>query len=392
MKLAVLTPVFSPYRGGIGVSAHANAKMARERGYEVTVYTPWYPSLQKKGVPQRETVDGFRVQRLTPLFSYGNAALLPQLFFLLKRFDAIHLHYPFLEVASCVLFARLIFRKKYIVTYHMDLIGKRRFDRFLFNLYTAAVLSWVIHFADKIIVSSLDYARASRLAVFLKTSTREKIVSIPHSVDTNVYAREIDTAVLRAKYGIAEKQQVILFVGGLDSAHYFKGVEYLLEAFELLVRMMEQNQQRPLPVLVLVGYGNLISSYQNLAGQLEISDKVIFAGALESQRLLVQHYSLAAVTVLPSIDQSESFGIVLIESLACSTPVIASDLPGIRSVVKDGINGYLVAPRDVNGLAKKMYALVCDPEQARSMGNTGRTLVEKEYSYQHIKEMFLSII
>ncbi len=391
MKLAVLTPVFSPYRGGIGVVAHANAKMARELGFDVTVFTPLYPSLRKKGVKKNETIDGLRVARLTPFFAYGNAALLPQLFFLLAKFDRIHLHYPFLETALPVLFAKLFFRKKFIVTYHMDLVGKRSFDRFIFKAYTGFILPLVCAAADTIIVSSLDYARASRLAVF-REKYRQKIAVIPHSVDTSVYMRKKDSDALRAQYNVLEHNQVILFVGGLDSAHYFKGVEYLLEAFESIVRMMEHARQYPLPVLLLVGYGSLIPYYKNIAGQLEIMDKVIFAGTVDSEISLAKYYSLASVTVLPSIDQSESFGIVLIESLACATPVIASDLAGIRSVVRDGVNGFLARPRDVSDLAIKIYAVLRDAINAEKMGKAGRAIVEREYSYTHVKELFGEIV
>ncbi|MBI4272654.1 glycosyltransferase family 4 protein [Candidatus Uhrbacteria bacterium] len=389
-KFAVLTPVFSPYHGGIGVVAHANAKMAHERGADVTVFTPWYSSLRKKEVPSNETVDGVKVKRIHPFFSYGNAALVPQLFFQLRNFDKIHLHYPFLEVAIPVLFAHLFFKKKYILTYHMDLVGKGALNRFIFQAYTAIILPLILRYADAIIVSSLDYTRASRLGKYIG-QYRAKMIVLPHSVDTNVYIRR-ETKSQREQYGLKEGQQTILFVGGLDSAHYFKGVEYLLEAFESLVRMMEERHDHPLPVLILVGSGNMISYYKNIAGQLGIADKVIFAGSADSQESLAQQYSLATVTVLPSIDQSESFGIVLIESLACGTPVIASDLPGIRSVVKDGVNGFLVSVKDVNALAVKLHSLLRSPQEARNMGDAGRAIIEKEYSYRHIKELFGKVV
>lgn len=389
MKLAVLTPVFNPYRGGIGVVAHANAKMAHEGGMDVTVFTPYYPVFKKKNVHFSEIVDAFSVQRLKPLFSYGNAAVLPQLLLQLRKFDRIHLHYPFLEVAIPVLVARMFWKKPFVLTYHMDLVGKKGLDRFIFGFYTALFLPLLLRHAEKIFISSLDYARASKLAPFL-AQYRSKIIVLPHSVDTTLYTHQESSNALREKYDIQTNQAVILFVGGLDSAHYFKGVEYLLEAFEQVVRMCEEARIYPLPKLLLVGYGNLISYFQNIAGQLQISDKVIFAGPVAGESTLASYYSLATATVLASIDSSESFGVVLIESMACETPVIASDLPGIRSVVQDGTNGFLIKPKDVDALAAKLFELVSQKDNAPRLGKAGRSIVEERYSYVVVKKQFLA--
>jgi len=392
-KLAVLTPVYSPYRGGIGVVAHANARMASEGGYEATVLTPWYGWMRKRKIPSQEKEGAITIRRLRPLFSLGNAAVLPQLFWSLRKFRQAHFHYPFLDAAFAMVLARLVWGTRYSVTYHMDLVGKKSYEKIIFRAYTFFFLPLILKHADRIFISSLDYARQSKLASFF-AKYRSKMTVLPHSVDTDVYTKT-DEAVLetiREKHSLSSNQPVVLFVGGLDDAHYFKGVEYLLEAFEALTRMLEQARRYPLPALILIGYGNLINHYQNLAGQLGIADKVIFAGRIAEEKDLAAYYSLAAATVLPSVDSSESFGLVLIESMACSTAVIASDLAGIRSVVRDSVNGYLVPPQNVERLAERMFELLNDPSRAHELGKNGRRIIEEEYSYKAVKQAFLKTL
>ncbi len=83
--------------------------------------------------------------------------------------------------------------------------------------------------------------------------------------------------------------------------------------------------------------GELQEFYKHKATALGLSDRVAFPGFVPDERL-PDYYRLADVTVLPSINSGEAFGLVLLESLACATPVIASSLPGVRTVVADGLN------------------------------------------------------
>jgi len=80
----------------------------------------------------------------------------------------------------------------------------------------------------------------------------------------------------------------------------------------------------------------------------------------------------------------EAFGVVLLEAMACGKPVIASNLPGVRTVVSDGEDGMLVRPRDVDDLAEKMQMLLDDPQQRREMGERGRAKVEARYAWPRI--------
>jgi glycosyltransferase involved in cell wall biosynthesis len=80
----------------------------------------------------------------------------------------------------------------------------------------------------------------------------------------------------------------------------------------------------------------------------------------------------------------EAFGVVLLEAMACAKPVIASDLPGVRSVVSDGVDGMLVRPGDASDLAAKVQMLLDNPQQQHEMGERGRNKVDSTYDWPKI--------
>ena len=162
-------------------------------------------------------------------------------------------------------------------------------------------------------------------------------------------------------------------VGTLDRAHYFKGVSILLEAFSKVGGNA---------FLLIVGGGEWKARYQKQAASLGLGGRTVFAGRLPFTDL-PQLYSSADLTVLPSL-LLESFGIVLIEAMACGKPVIATDLPGVRSVVTDGSDGILVPPSDADALAEKIQRLLNDPGARREMGLRGRAKVETKYAWPKV--------
>ena len=134
-----------------------------------------------------------------------------------------------------------------------------------------------------------------------------------------------------------------------------------------------------------------MSQYQKLVQDLGVSDKVEFVGGVADE-VLVKLYQRAAVTVLPSIDQSEAFGIVLAESMACGTPVVSSDLPGVRAVYENGVSGFSVPPRDEKALAEKIGYILDNPAKAREMGRAGRRLVGERYDWNVIGEKLEKLV
>lgn len=385
MKIVEISAVFPPYRGGIGNVCRQNARMLASAGHEVTVLTPRYKRL-KSFTKAVETQEGYTIRRLTPWLEFGNAAIIPQIKKYLHSADVVHLHVPFIGIGKEFLHLK---HPKLLVTYHMDLVG-RDWKRTFFTRYTAKVQPQIINRADKVIVSSLDYGLHSNISEQMAHGGT-KFVELPNTVDTLLYHPKAPNQTLMAQHGVSLDDHVVLFVGGLDTAHYFKGVENLLEAFELIVHSEESTHEASRFKLIIIGEGDLKARYESMAGQMGLEGKVIFAGNPPDETL-ADYYNLCDVMVLPSIDSSEAFGVVLVEAMACGKPVITTDLPGPRSVVENGSNGFLVKPRNAPLLAEKIYAILSNTALAEKMGTRSKALVDEKYSYSVVSKRLEQLV
>lgn len=347
-KIAIVSPVFPPYRGGIGTVAYHQARVLRERGLDVAVLTP---------------------ETLKPIIKYGNAAWMPSLKKRLKDFDVVVLQYPFFGGMKAVYSAKKKYNFKLITNYNMDVVGSG-IKGLIFNYATKYFLPRIVKISDFVLASSEDYAVHSNLGKYWE-SNNPKFKIVPNGVDINRFA-----------FSDAQREPIVLFVGGLDVAHYFKGVEYLIRAVPLVPGDCK---------VIIAGKGELMDKYKKLAQDLGVADKVEFVGGVSDEEL-VKLYQRASVTVLPSIDQSEAFGIVLVESMACGTPVISSDLPGVHSVYENNISGFSVPVKDVKALAEKISYILNNPEKARAMGQAGRKLTEERYNWNVIAEKLNSLL
>jgi glycosyltransferase involved in cell wall biosynthesis len=290
----------------------------------------------------------------------------------LDGFDVIHLHYPFIFGAEMIWALSKMRGVPYVITYHNDLIGDG-LRRWVFGAYSAISTRLVFGRARKFAVVSLDHAASCRAAPLFRRRWTD-VVQISNGVDTDVFRPGLDGTSVRRQYGIQASDRVVLFVGALDRAHHFKGVPSLLGAVSLL--------QDPRTVLMIVGEGDLEAHYAQTARELGVGERTRFVGA-KSPEQLARYYAAAEVVVLPSLPP-ESFGMVLIEAMACSRPVIASDLPGVRTVVSDGQDGLLVRPGDVQDITAKIRQLVDSPRQRQEMGSKGRAKVEATYAWDKI--------
>lgn len=339
-KVSVVVSTYPPYRGGMGNAAKHQAELLNAAGFEVEVITPGITDEEK-------VVDSVKVRHIKPLMSYGNGAILPTINSLCKGSDVIFLHYPFFPTADLI-FARK--HQKLVLYYHMDVVGAG-WMKLLFWMHRLFILPIIMKRAEKILMSSQSYFETSYIKKF-----GDKVKIVPFSVDVPDVELEAST------------EPKALFVGGLDSAHYFKGLNNLLLAWPQVIKEI------PAAKLDIVGDGNLRKAYEKQAKDLGVEDSVIFHGSVPT---LDKMYAEASVTVLPSVDRSEAFGLVLLESMAQGTPVIASNLAGVNSVVTASV-GQLVEP---GNLASLEEALV------RSLQKR-LTKSEREKVRQYVKENY----
>lgn len=371
-RIAIVVCAFPPQGGGIGNNAYYQAKELAKLNYQTTVFTPKFRNIEMM------RPISFYLQYLPVWLGMGKAGFLFSLFKELKKFDIIHLYYPFFGTDLIVwLFKIFNKKKKLVLHYEMDPVGQGLM-KIIFWFYLKLFLRLLVKTSDKIGVLSWDNAQNSYLKNYLK-KYKEKFVEIPNGVDTDIFQSQKKDSRLIEQLKIKPNEKVIIFVGGLDKQHYFKGVDILLKSFTSLVN--GYNLKAKSYKLIIVGDGNWKKKYKKQAEKLGIKDRVIFTGWIKNEDL-PEYYNLSDVFVLPSTARTESFGIVTAEAQACGLPVVVSNWPGSRSTLKEGETGLLVEPSNVEDLAEKLEKLLLDDKLRKKMSQSARKRVVEKYSWE----------
>lgn len=368
MRIAHITPVFPPYRGGMGTVAYHQARSLARGGDQVTVFTP-------RAESPRLVPPGVEVVELSPLVSRGNASSLPQVLAAARNFDVLHLHYPFFGTAELVAARRMLRRPPLVLQYQMDVVGDG-WRAHAFRWHRHFMLPLVLRAADQIVVTSEDYAVSSFLGDRV-SALGNKLNVVPGGVDTEVF-RPMGRDMARRTLGLPEAPTV-LFLSRLDRAHYFKGLHLLVDAILDL----------PEVALVVGGDGELRSQYQGQTRAL-LGSRAVFAGDIPDADLPT-YFSAADVVVLPSVDRTEAFGLVLLEAMACGTPVVASRLPGVRTLVQEDCNGYLVDPRRPGDLRDAIARAVDQRERLGAAAREWALAFDWEPVTQRLREVYAKL-
>ena len=327
------------------------------RGHEVTVVCA-SPPLS----PGTHVQAGIEIVRLQLAARLYGTPILPSLHKTLSRLtvDVLHGNFPSPYVAFNV--AAVAFERKIpaVLTWHNDLPAVTSAARLVIEAHDHLVLPRYLGIYKHIICTSESYQKRSRI---LRGAGRSVIV-VPNGVDCDLFRPNNQGAKLRKNMGWQGKF-VLLFVGALTKWHGYKGLDILLAALSKTSRI------RPDVRLLVVGEGERREDFSQMSRSLNISKNVVFAGNVADSSL-PKYYSAADALVLPSKDMSEGFGLTLLEANACGKPVLASNVGGIPSVVKNEFNGLLVPPNDAEALAAAIMRLVEKPDLTLKMGRNGR--------------------
>lgn len=359
MKIAQVVSTFPPYKGGIGNTAYNFALALHDLNLDLTTFSPEYDK-------QELVDDKLKLKTIKPLLVKGNAAFVPALYKELAGYDIIFFHYPFFGGAEAIIFRKLLNSKqKLVVYYHQDsLPPKDLLRKLIFYFYNLIWLPILLRLADKIIVSSFDYAANSNLAKYL-AKNKYKFNAVPFGINQQIFKKlTANDQILQSIAQLIDYQgneKIISYVGNISSTHYFKGLDYLMSAFAQL------NEKYNNLKLCLVGRGDLVDKFKQKAIDLKIDKQVFILDKLNDQQLNAV-YNLSSVNVLPSINRAEAFGLVSIEAMATGTPVITSDLPGVRQVYDSGVSGLTCQINDAADLAAKIAQIISDDELQQQMG------------------------
>jgi len=229
-------------------------------------------------------------------------------------------------------------------------------------------LPWFWRLWLKFFLGRLESVTAvSREAFFYLSRQSARTSLIQNGVDTLLFARESAKGMKRQELGLAKEDLVVGSVGNLRPE---KNQGLLIRALALLPREGQQVKA------VLVGDGPCRGNLESLARELGVADRVLFLGTRHDVSRL---YGVMDIYCLSS--RYEGLPLTLLEAMACSRPIIGTDVLGIRGLIRHGHNGLLVADDNPEELKDALILLGRNPELRRSLADQGCKLVAAEYSF-----------
>jgi glycosyltransferase involved in cell wall biosynthesis len=316
------------------------------------------------------------VHRIEPVLRIGNAPLIPRIA-RLRGFDVLHFHYPFMFGAELTLAGRLRAggRDAALLVHYKNRIVGRGARRAIFGAYEHTVAPLLIRSADRICVLSRDHAKSVPYLRAALERTPERVREMPNGVDIEVFSPGPDSG-MRERLGIPADAVVAAFVATLDRAHHFKRLDLAIEALA---------RSRHEPHMLVAGGGELLDGFRGQAVAAGVGDRVHFLGPLPQARL--PEVLRASDLILLTTEPPESFGIVLIEAMACGLPAIATEYPGVRAVVDPESNGLLARPGDAGAVVAALDSMIeRGAEDRRRMGAAGREKAERNWSWSSLTD------
>jgi phosphatidylinositol alpha-mannosyltransferase len=353
MRVALACPYAWDAPGGVQVHVRQLAARLIQRGHDVLVLAPASGRPAEShvvpvGRPVRIPYNG----SVAPIcYSARSTSKVMEV---LREFepDVVHAHEPLVPSTGMLaaMFARVA-KARVVATFHAYA------DRaILFSLLAPTMRGIWRRIALRIAVSE---AAASFVA---SRFPRDGIRIVPNGAEVDAFAGTEPAELPQGRR--------ILFVNRLDRR---KGFPIMVRAFGVI------GERHPDALLVVAGDGEDRAAVGALPEALR--DRVVMLGNVP-HHLLPPYHAASEVFCAPATGR-ESFGIVLVEAMAAGLPVVASDIPGYREVVREGVEGILVPPSDPAPLAEAVSRLLGEPGVAKAMGEAGRARA-KRYSWENV--------
>lgn len=352
MKILEVLTYYRPHISGLTIYVERLSQALVEQGHEVTVLTSQYD----KELPLRETIRGVDVQRVPVLFRISKGVIMPtfglQATRQAREADIIHLHLPQFDAPGLALRGRL-FGKPVVLTYHCDL----QLPQGLFNLLVNNVVLLMNRIAgnlsDAVVTYTRDYGSHSP---FLSQYLGEKLHIIPPPVELASCPAQVARDFYEG-HDLTDKK--VIGISARIAAE--KGIEVLFKALPIVLEAHPD-------AFVLHASPQTIGEdayARRLAPLMEkYRDHYLQLGALRGAELTAFYKSLDLL-VIPSLNSTESFGLVQIEAMMNGAPVVASNLPGVRQPVTMTGMGEVVPIGDHEALARAIITVLDNKETYR---------------------------
>lgn len=356
-----------PHSGGIETVTACLAKGAAMAGYDVEIVC-----FEKCPVNKPELDYGIKMRNSAFKMLIDSQPLSLRYFLQCiaagRQADLVHLHTPNMLAALCSFF--LPARVKLLVHWHSDVLNKGVLGKFLRSFEF-----FVLNRAKSIVVTSQVYADASKSLSRFK----EKITVVPIGVPDvkNGYS---DLALPSSLESQIDNRKIVLAVGRLVP---YKGFDVLISAANKLSKDS---------AVVIVGDGKLLKVLQENVRHLDLEDKVILAGRV-GDAVLHSLFKRAALYCLPSTYRAEAFGVVLIEAMSYSLPLVTSKIPGsgVTWVNQHGITGLSVPVGDASAFASAINNILDSDELRNKFSKNSRKRYLDEFTEEKSINQLLKV-
>lgn len=358
-----------PTVGGSGVVATELGKLLAEKGHEIHFISSGLPFRLNKMYHNiyyhQVEVNSYSVFQYPPY----DLALASKIAEVIKRekLDIMHVHYA-IPHAVCAILAKQMAGTdvKIVTTLHGTDITVLGYDPSLNDL-----IKFGIEKSDA--VTAVSNALVEQTIEVINPD--KTIETVYNFIDERVY-QKTDSNHLRQEYGILDHEKVVIHVSN------FRGVKRVQDVVASFAKIQGVVPSK----LLLVGDGPEMTPVCKLVSKLGLDDHVLFLG---KQDKLEELYSLSDLLLL--LSEKESFGLVLLEAMACGVPCIGTNIGGIPEVIIDGETGYICEFGNVDEVAEKSIQLLTDSAKHHAFSEAAMSLVESSFRSETITEEYLAI-
>jgi N-acetyl-alpha-D-glucosaminyl L-malate synthase BshA len=358
-----------PTLGGSGVVATELGKMLAERGHEIHFISSSLPFRLKRMYHNiyyhQVEVNQYSVFQFPPY----DIALASKMAEVVNRekLDLLHVHYAIPHAVCAILAKQMCDRNlKIVTTLHGTDITVLGYDSSLTD-----AIKFGIEKSD--IVTAVSNSLIDQTYELINPD--KSIETVYNFIDHRVYQKS-DSSHLREEFGIKEAEKVVIHVSNFRPV---KRVDDVVKTFAKIAKTMPAK-------LLLVGDGPEVGKVSKLVNKLGLHDQVLFLGRQEN---LEELYSISDLMLL--LSEKESFGLVLLEAMACGVPCIGTNVGGVPEVIEEGRTGFICNLGDIDEIAAKAIYILSDQDLHKKFSDMAIETVKSKFQAETIVKQYEQI-